>query len=331
LYPGNGWFRAFMKRNPGLAFRTPQSLAQERASVSRQMVEEWMQGVKDDLKLDWPNDPILDDGRRIFNADESGFPISPKSRRVLAALGQKQVYQRGSGKHEQITVMVCANANGEFMNPRILFPGQRLRDIGMRAFPDAEYSTTDNGWMDSETFLVFLTSLNDFVLEKQIKKPVIIFVDGHTTHCSFAAAQYCHDHSIILYCLIPHSSHITQPLDVGVFGPMKATYKKCVAQWQLDNPDKVPSKHFFPEVFFKTWQEAAVPGNCISGFRHSGIYPFMDKLALDRFPSTTVTAIPMPVEHPAPPMNPAPQDTVMPSEPSMPHPNTARHDTVPVF
>ena len=155
----------------------------------------------------------------------------------------------------------------------------------MREFLEADYSTTDSGWMDSETFIAFLQSFDLYLSNNGIQRPALLLVDGHSTHCTQTAATFCHDHSIILYCLIAHSSHITQPLDVGVFGPMKAAYRKVVSTWQLENPDRVPSKHHFPEIFFKTWQQSAIAANCQSGFRHTGIYPFMDTLALERFPT----------------------------------------------
>jgi hypothetical protein len=208
--------------------------------------------------------------------------VLPTSRRVLAETGQKQVYQRVSGTREQITVMVCANAAGLFLPPSILFPGKRLRDIGMAEFVEAHYSMSPNGWMDSETFMAFLVRFRDCINANKIQSPVLLLVDGHSTHCTMQAATFCKDNQIILYCLVPHSSHLTQPLDVGVFGPMKCAYRKNVTAWQLQHPDQIPTKHSFPAIFKKAWKDSAIPSNAAKGFKHAGIFPATGMVSSDR-------------------------------------------------
>lgn len=42
--------------------------------------------------------------------------------------------------------------------------------------------------------------------------------------------QYCLNHSIILLCMPPHSSHLLQPLDVGCFATLKRSYGRLVEQ-----------------------------------------------------------------------------------------------------
>ena len=118
--------------------------------------------MKDELALDWPGDDILGDPKRIFNADESGFPISPTSKRVLAEKGQKQIYQQRSGKKEQLIVMVCANANGDFVPPSILYPGKRLNDIGMRL--------NSKRLNIAQQTMVGWTSFDAFMSEKAIQR-----------------------------------------------------------------------------------------------------------------------------------------------------------------
>jgi hypothetical protein len=103
---GDGWYKAFCRRNPGITERTPQSLAQQRAAVTRKQIQEWMEQATATLDIEAPG--ALDDPRRVFNADESGFSIHAVSKRVLAEKGQSQVYQRASKSREQITVLVCA-------------------------------------------------------------------------------------------------------------------------------------------------------------------------------------------------------------------------------
>ena len=61
--------------------------------------------------------------------------------------------------------------------------------------------------------------------EKANGKRRLIICDGHDSHISGAFMRYCYDNNIAVFLLLPHSSHLIQPLDVGVFSPLKAAMK----------------------------------------------------------------------------------------------------------
>ena len=49
----------------------------------------------------------------------------------------------------------------------------------------------------------------------------MLICDGHDSHITGDFIEFCMDNNILLMILPPHSSHLTQPLDVGVFGALK--------------------------------------------------------------------------------------------------------------
>ena len=49
--------------------------------------------------------------------------------------------------------------------------------------------------------------------------PILILYDGHKSHISLTLTDWAKKHNVILFVLLPHTSHVKQPLDVGVFGP----------------------------------------------------------------------------------------------------------------
>ena len=67
-----------------------------------------------------------------------------------------------------------------------------------------------------------------FLLFLQIPKPVILFLDGHSSHLGLEASKYCRDHQIILYCFMPNVTHILQPFDVRIFSPLKDSWAAAV-------------------------------------------------------------------------------------------------------
>jgi len=60
--------------------------------------------------------------------------------------------------------------------------------------------------MDSELFIAFLQHFDQFVCDNAIAKPVVSYVDGHSTHMSLEVAKYCHDHGIVLYSILPNAT-----------------------------------------------------------------------------------------------------------------------------
>jgi len=60
-----------------------------------------------------------------------------------------------------------------------------------------------------------------FTREKAQGKTRLLVCDGHESHISAKFVAHCIKHNICLFLLLPHSSHLLQPLDVGVFAPLK--------------------------------------------------------------------------------------------------------------
>ena len=54
----------------------------------------------------------------------------------------------------------------------------------------------------------------------------LLILDSHSSHLTADFDTFCKENAIICLCMPPHSSHLLQPLDVGVFGPLKRAYGK---------------------------------------------------------------------------------------------------------
>ena len=105
-------------------------------------------------------------------------------------------------------------------------------------------------------------------------RPVMLLLDGHSSHyepdtISFAAAQ-----GVIVLCLPPHTTHVSQPLDVSFFKPLKSYWSDACHHYMQENPGRVVTKYQFSSLFSKAWYKAIRPENLISGFRRVGVCPF---------------------------------------------------------
>ena len=55
-------------------------------------------------------------------------------------------------------------------------------------------------------------------------KPVLLLYDGHISHANLGLIDWGLEHHVRLFCLLAHTSHVCQPLDVACFGPMESHF-----------------------------------------------------------------------------------------------------------
>ena len=56
----------------------------------------------------------------------------------------------------------------------------------------------------------------------------MLVLNRHKSHKSAEFQEYYKAYNIITLCLPPHSSHLTQPLDVGCFSVLKRAYGRQI-------------------------------------------------------------------------------------------------------
>ena len=101
----------------------------------------------------------------------------------------------------------------------------------------------------------------------------MLLVDGHSTHIDIEISKFCQQNDVFLYCLPAHSSHITQPLDLGFYGPLKQSWRKAVTDYATENFGKSVTKQMFAGVFKQAWEENVKVSTIVNSFRSAGIYP----------------------------------------------------------
>ncbi|XP_063215801.1 uncharacterized protein LOC134527237 [Bacillus rossius redtenbacheri] len=284
--PGRKWCTSFLKRNPGLTLRTAQNLTSSRAAVSQEQISAWFREVYKYLEENKLED-VLSDPRRIFNGDESAFFLNPKGNKVLAKKGDKNIFQQvNSDEKECITVLLTGNAAGELCPPLLCLKYERLpQDIVAGIPSEWGIGKSPNGWMTGEVFYEFLTNIfHPWLVKKEITLPAIIFIDGHSSHLTLNSSTFCKDHGIVLVALLPNSTHILQPMDVGVFKPLKSAWKNVVHEWRLQRvahkEDPTLKKKDFAKLLDTVIAKVVTPEILQHSFRKSGIFPW-DPSAVD--------------------------------------------------
>ena len=62
--------------------------------------------------------------------------------------------------------------------------------------------------------------------------PVILFVDGHHSHINLELINVAREYKVYIMCLPPNLTHVLQPMDVGVFRPLKQCYYNILKEYK---------------------------------------------------------------------------------------------------
>ncbi|OQU99513.1 hypothetical protein CLAIMM_05140 [Cladophialophora immunda] len=90
----------------------------------------------------------------------------------------------------------------------------------------------------------------------------------------------CHQNNIVVYYLLPHSSHVLQPLDLTYFSPVKSRYRAQIADLARFDDASLVKKTRFLQIYQKASQEGLSVANIKSGWKASGIYPWNPRNAI---------------------------------------------------
>lgn len=238
--PSDGWLTTFMKRHSTLSFRKQSYLSRASAVVSEKDIRSFYAKIYSYLEknnlLDLMNCP-----ERWLNGDETNFQLNSIPPKVLSKKGKKVVYRVERGKpKESVTGMYSFSADGHMYKPLYIL-NEKVTNMPEIANACIEvgakfgFAQTGNGWQTKDSFLNYVKDhLYKELLERDVQFPVIYIVDGHSSHLSFELFKWCRDHQIIFIIAYPNSTHITQPCDTSIFGPLKRAWPTEVNKYERE-------------------------------------------------------------------------------------------------
>jgi hypothetical protein len=117
--------------------------------------------------------------------------------------------------------------------------------------------------------------------ETNMNEPILLILDGHGSHDTDEFVRIALEHNVHVLQLPPHTTHKTQPLDVGCFGPTKTAWlNRCDEVVDLTGAD-IPKSQFVNE-FMTVRDQAMTPELIMSSFRKTGISPLNPDIFQDR-------------------------------------------------
>ena len=213
----------------------------------------------------------------MYNIDETGFAIGVIQRSyVVVNKESKTRYQAQPGRQEWVSVVECICADSGSIPPFIILKGEKVTSSWI---PTAaldlnwHFGASQKGWTSNELGFQWLVRVFDpSTWEKSQDRTRLLICDGYYSHISAKFVAHCIENNICLFLLLPHSSHLLQPLDVGIFSPLKTAVSA-----DLDRLIRVGiarlEKVEWVESYIRARPNAFTEKNIRAGWRHSGLAP----------------------------------------------------------
>ncbi|KAG8224511.1 hypothetical protein J437_LFUL004994 [Ladona fulva] len=269
-HPGRDWVKLFMKRHPHLSIRFENNIKRARAAIDETVITQYVDNMSD-LTKDVPPD-------RIYNYDETCMSDDPGRCKIIFRRGCEYPERVINSTKSTVTVMLCGNEAGSSIPPYIIHKAEHLWTTWAENGPmGTRYNRSKHGWIDLAIFEEWFTTHHLTVLKQQSGKKIVVR-DNLSSHLSLNVVKLCEENDIKFVCLPPNSSHLTQPLDIAYFRPLKAKWRDIMTKWKQSEAGKrVASlpKDQFPMQLRTVLDEIqpSLSKNLKAGFKKAGIYP----------------------------------------------------------
>jgi len=236
--------------------------------------------------------------------DEKGFLMGQANKaRVICRRGRRNPRYTCDGSRELITVLECVSVEGRLLPPMIVTKGAHHyadNHIRGQGTPGSIYGHSSNGWSTNELSLEWLKHhyepltrpkyilLNyfstllpffshDIGTNKRFRGTLdwhLLVLDGHDSYTNYLFLDFAWRYRILVQVLPAHSSHLTQPLDIGLFSPLQSNYGKLVMDWSKGGGFPALHKSDFFLILKIAREQTYTPQNIKSAWMGAGLVPY---------------------------------------------------------
>jgi hypothetical protein len=276
--PGHFFVKGFLKRHARLTVRTANLIKRSRAALSHEEVNNFF----DRFELTAAGIPP----ENMFNCDETNLQENPGAVKAIFSKGVKYAEQVRDFTKTAISVMFCGSAAGVLLPPYVVYKGANVYESWSTGGPKGTvYNSSASGWFDTFIFedwfkKVFLPHT------RRLPGKKLLVCDNLSSHLSVSVIQQCREEDIEFVCLPPNSTDKIQPLDVGLFGPMKSAWRKQLRSYSDKDPSaKLLQKSEFPKMLKELVQSLNPKEHLPNAFEKCGLCPLNRTKVIERIPT----------------------------------------------
>ena len=298
--PSAKYMRSFYKRHPKLTKRNSESVDRGRINMANQdTIDQYF----DLLKNSFVKDGIMELGEdgnviaesmkhdRVYLADETGWGVQTKGKKVIAKKGASHVYHRKSNDESHKTLMLGICGNGDILKPLVILENSfpLLAEGEGEHIPDnILLSKTDKGSMEKELFVEWIE--NAVITHKRKVNPdgiSYLILDNHGSRFSTKAIDLCIEHHIEVLCYPGHLTHILQGPDVVLNKPISTRVDKMIHNNPIISGNSNLSRIAFIAIVIEAVKTVCTKEKVLMAFSVTGVIPFNpQRIDLSKYPSS---------------------------------------------
>src|SRR5437773_8833756 len=268
---GRHWMDGFLRRNPQLKTKKGVRIEYKRTNgASAENIEKFFKILE---TVSWVK------SCNIYNVDETGIMEGQGINGLVVGSSKhnsKATYVKGNQDRTWTSIVKCISATGKALKPLIIFKAASIQvQWFAKEFKEPwHYTYSANGWTSNDIALEWLEKT--FIPQTAPEDPTearLLILNGHGSHATDDFMYNCFRHNIFLVYLPPHSSHVLQPLDVGVFSALKRAYRRYLADLAMLTDSSPIGKLNFLRCYVKARTDGISENNIKAGFRGTGIWP----------------------------------------------------------
>ncbi|CEJ58354.1 hypothetical protein PMG11_07013 [Penicillium brasilianum] len=222
--------------------------------LDRRVAREWFNSYQETITQ---HGITADD---IWNFDETGFNIGvAKDQWIITREPKRQISGGFSTNREYATAIEAVLATGSTIAPVVILSAKILLQRWFEIVGDERIAVTETGYLNNVLALQWIQLFNKLTKD---------------------SAKGTHRLLIILFFLPPHSSHILQPLDVGVFSAYKHWHSEWVYDATISGYERITKDDFLGAIS-QIRQKTFKPSTIKLGFRLIGLWPINPNIVLE--------------------------------------------------
>ena len=213
--PGTEYMFYLLKRHKDYTNRLT-SIKRSRTAVDEKVLREYVEHLEKELEGIPPSN--------IWSFDETCLANDPERLKCIMKRGTRYPERIMNHTKAGISIMFCGNA--ELLPTYCVYKSTSvIMDSWVRgAPPGTKFNRTKSGWFDEGTFESFFSD----ILLPRIKEQEGVIGDNLSSLFSESVVRKCERHNVKFICLPPNFTHLTQPLDVAYFKPLKTSWRSIL-------------------------------------------------------------------------------------------------------
>lgn len=268
--PGRDFASGFLLRHKDkISKRLCQNIKRSRAAVSPEIINYYF----DHLEQSLDGVPPMN----IVNYDETNLSDDAGRKKVIVKRGCKYPERVMNTSKSSTSIMFAVTGDGNLLPTYTVYKALHIYNTWTERGPKgAYYGRSKSGWFDALCFSDWVEKIALPYFRKCVGKKVLIG-DNLSSHLSIDLIRKCEEQNISFVFLPANSTHLTQPLDVSFFRPLKEHWRRILHEYKKGEgrTETTVPKTKFPQLLKQLVEKLKenAAKNIASGFRKTGIIP----------------------------------------------------------